>query len=310
MALKAPLDICKAASTAGCTKCSIWVDKLLLLGFLAGAYIAFGALLAEVVAGGLSNGTITMADGSIAKLALPGGLVKFAAGAVFPVGLMLVVIAGSELFTGNCMFLPIGILNKEGSWTGLAINWIVVYIGNFIGSIFVAYFLAYKTGLFNTAPWAVWATSNIANAKCGLDFVTAFLRGIGCNWLVCLAVWLALSADDVIGKIFSCWFPIMAFVTIGFEHSVANMFFIPLGLFVANDPTIVAKAGLTPAMTSNLIGTQGWMNFLIGNLVPVTLGNIVGGAIFVSLIYWWVYLRSPLVKVKVGEPAKAAPASK
>jgi formate/nitrite transporter len=305
MALKAPLDICKAASTAGCTKCSIWVDKLLLLGFLAGAYIAFGALLSEIVAGGMAGGTITMADGSIAKLALPQGLIKFAAGAVFPVGLMLVVIAGSELFTGNCMFLPIGILNKEGTWTGLAINWIVVYVGNFIGSLFVAYFLAYQTGLFANLPWAQWAAT-VANGKCGLDFMTAFFRGIGCNWLVCLAVWLALSADDVIGKIFSCWFPIMAFVTIGFEHSVANMFFIPLGIFVAGDSAIAAK--LTAANVA--MGNISWYNFLVTNLIPVTLGNIVGGAIFVSFIYWWVYLRSPLVKVKVGEAPKAAPQTK
>ncbi|WP_174590205.1 formate/nitrite transporter family protein [Methanocella conradii] len=306
MAFKAPLDISKAASSAGCTKCSIKLDKLLLLGFLAGAYIAFGALLSEIVAGGMLSG------GKIGDMAvvMPPGLLKFAAGAMFPVGLMLVVIAGSELFTGNCMFLPIGVLNKEGTWTGLAINWIVVYIGNLIGSIFVAYFLAYQSGLFNTAPFAVWATANVANAKAGLDFWTAFLRGIGCNWLVCLAVWLALSADDIISKIFSCWFPIMAFVTIGFEHSVANMFFIPLGIFVANDPNIVAKAGLTAAQTSNLVGTTGWYNFFITNLIPVTLGNIVGGAIFVSLIYWWVYLRSPLVTVKPAEPAKAAPQAK
>lgn len=306
MAFKAPLDISKAASSSGNTKCNIKIDKLFLLGFLAGAYIAFGALLSEIVAGGMLSG------GKIGDMlvVMPPGLLKFAAGAVFPVGLILVVIAGSELFTGNCMFLPIGVLNKEGTWTGLALNWIIVYVGNFIGSLFVAYFLAYQTGLFGSAPFAVWATANVANMKCGLDFVTAFLRGIGCNWLVCLAVWLALSADDVIGKIFACWFPIMAFVTIGFEHSVANMFFIPLGIFIANDPTIVSKLGLTTAQIGHLTGTQGWINFLWGNLVPVTLGNIVGGAIFVSLIYWWVYLRSPLVSVKAGEPVKAAPAAK
>lgn len=308
MAFKAPLDISKAASTTGCTKCSIWIDKLLLLGFLAGAYIAFGGLLSEIVAGGMLSG------GKIGDMAVvfPPGLLKFAAGAVFPVGLMLVVIAGSELFTGNCMFLPIGVLNKEGTWTGLAINWIVVYIGNFIGALFVAFCLAYWSGLFNAAPFATWAVQNVANSKAGLDFVTAFLRGIGCNWLVCLAVWLAISSDDVISKIFSCWFPIMAFVTIGFEHSIANMFFLPLGWFVANDPLGIVpaatKTGLTA--TANIMGTQGWINILWGNLVPVTLGNIVGGAIFVSAIYWWVYLRSPLVKVKVGEPAKAAPQAK
>lgn len=310
MVIKAPLDICKAASTTGCTKCSIWVDKLILLGFLAGAYIAFGALLSEIVAGGMLSGGMV----GDAAVKMPPGLLKFAAGAVFPVGLMLVVIAGSELFTGNCMFLPIGILNKEGTWTGLAINWVIVWIGNFIGSLFVAFFLAYWAGLINTTPWAIWAVSNVANTKAGLDFMTAMLRGIGCNWLVCLAVWMAISADDVIGKIFACWFPIMAFVTIGFEHSVANMFFLPAGWFVANDPLGIVpaatKTALTPAMTSNIMGTQGWINIIIGNLLPVTIGNIIGGAIFVSLIYWWVYLRSPLVKIKVGDAPKAAPATK
>ena len=192
MTFKVPADIAKAAIAAGCTKCSTTTQKLLVLGFLAGAYIAFGALLSEIVAGGLSNGTITAADGAIWKIALPAGLVKLAAGAVFPVGLMLVVIAGSELFTGNCMFAPISVLNGEASLKGLLKNWSIVYLGNFLGSIFVAYFLAYQCGFFDNVPWASWAAT-VANTKCGLDFSTAFLRGIGCNWLVCLAVWLAIS---------------------------------------------------------------------------------------------------------------------
>jgi formate/nitrite transporter len=311
MAFKVPAEITKASVATGCTKCTITWDKLLVLAFLAGAYIAFGALLSEIVAGGLSNGTITVpgvggAADVVQKIAIPGGLVKFAAGAVFPVGLMLVVIAGSELFTGNCMFAPIAVLNKQASLKGLTINWTLVYIGNFIGSVFVALFLAYMCGLFDTAPWALWATS-VANNKCKLDMVTAFLRAIGCNWLVCLAVWLGVSADDVIGKIFSCWFPIMAFVTIGFEHSVANMFFIPLGWLVANDPLNRIADGVVPAANvTHITGVDGLMNFLVGNLVPVTIGNIVGALLFVSVLYWWVYLRSPLCYV---EPAKApAPA--
>lgn len=245
------------------------------------------------MAGGLSNGTITTADGAIWKIALPTGLVKFAAGAVFPVGLMLVVIAGSELFTGNCMFAPISVLHGESSFKGLMKNWSLVYIGNFLGSIFVAYFLAYQCGLFDNMPWASWAAT-VANTKCGLDFTTAFLRGIGCNWLVCLAVWLAISSEDVISKIFSCWFPIMAFVTIGFEHSVANMFFIPLGLFVAGDPEIAAKLTTANVATANLAGGAGWYNFFVTNLIPVTLGNIVGAALFVAALYWYVYMRGPL----------------
>lgn len=297
MAFKVPVEIAKAAIASGCTKCTTNWQKLLILGFLAGAYIAFGALLSEIVAGGLSNGTITAADGGIWKIALPGGLVKFAAGAVFPVGLILVVIAGSELFTGNCLFAPISVLNRESTLKGLASNWTLVYIGNFVGSIFLAFFLAYKCGFFNAMPWAGWAVT-VANTKCGLDPMTAFLRGVGCNWLVCLAVWLAISADDVVGKILGIWFPIMAFVTIGFEHSVANMFFIPLGIFVANDPAISANLATAKISTVNLMGTTGWYNFFVTNLIPVTLGNIVGAVLFVACLYWYVYMRGPLCTPK------------
>ncbi len=244
--------------------------------------------------------TITTAAGEVWKIALPAGIVKFASGAVFPVGLMLVVIAGAELFTGNCMFAPISVLNKESSFKGLLTNWMLVYIGNLIGSLLLAYFLAYKCGYFNAMPWEGYAAT-VANTKCGLDFTTAFLRGIGCNWLVCLAIWLALSAEDTISRIFAIWFPIMAFVTTGFEHSVANMFFIPLGIFVANDPTAVAALETAKVSTVNLIGTTGWYNFFITNLVPVTLGNIVGAALFVAAIYWYIYIKSPLCTPKVSE---------
>ena len=300
MGFKVPAEIAKASIAAGCTKCSTTPMKLLILGFLAGAYIGFGALLSEIVAGGLSNGTITTAAGEVWKIALPAGIVKFASGAVFPVGLMLVVIAGAELFTGNCMFAPISVLNKESSFKGLLTNWMLVYIGNLIGSLLLAYFLAYKCGYFNAMPWEGYAAT-VANTKCGLDFTTAFLRGIGCNWLVCLAIWLALSAEDTISRIFAIWFPIMAFVTTGFEHSVANMFFIPLGVFVANDPTAVAALETAKVSTVNLIGTTGWYNFFITNLVPVTLGNIVGAALFVAAIYWYIYIKSPLCTPKVSE---------
>lgn len=305
MAFKGPADIAKAAIASGQTKCTTTWTKLLVLAFLAGAYIAFGALLSEIVAGGLSNGTILLADGSINKLAMPSGLVKFAAGAVFPVGLMLVVIGGSELLTGNMMFAPMALFDKKTGLKGLTINWTLVFIGNFIGALFVAFFLAYMTGLFNAMPWASWAVS-VAGGKVGLTWEQAFFRGIGCNWLVCLAVWLAVSADDIISKIAACWFPIMAFVTIGFEHSVANMFFIPLGIFAANDAGIAAT--LTAAkvtIPASLLGTGGWINFLWNNLIPVTLGNIVGAAVFVAMAYWWVYIRSP-VCVTPAQPAEAA----
>lgn len=315
MAFKTPADITKAAIASGATRCSTTWDKLLILAFLAGAYIAFGALLAEIVAGGLSTGTVTgtvtLADGSVQKVAetvtATTGLVKFATGAVFPVGLCLVVIAGSELFTGNCMFAPVAWLDKKTTLKGLGINWTLVYIGNLVGALFVALVLAKMGGLFNAAPYAQWSMT-VANTKLGLSFDQAFIRGIGCNWLVCLAVWLAVSADDIVSKMLACWFPIMAFVTIGFEHSVANMFFIPLGIATANDAGVVngLKINLAtsfPNLTGNL-GTD-WQHFILNNLLPVTLGNIVGAAVFVSMLYWWIYIRSPLT---VTTPAKAAEA--
>jgi formate/nitrite transporter len=311
MPFKPPAEITKAAIASGCTKCTTTWDKLLILAFLAGAYIAFGALLAEIVAGGLSAGLVqngTLADGTAIKYAMPTGLLKFATGAVFPVGLCLVVIAGSELFTGNCMFAPIAWLDKKITLKGFAINWTLVYIGNLIGSLFVAYCLAYWSGLFSALPFAPWAMS-VANGKMALTWDDAFLRGIGCNWLVCLAVWLAIAADDVVSKMLACWFPIMAFVTIGFEHSVANMFFIPLGIALANDAGVTSLAGINMALYPKLGDglVTDWTTFIVNNLIPVTIGNIVGAAVFVAAIYWWVYIRSPLCVATPAAPA-AAPA--
>jgi formate/nitrite transporter len=252
------MEIAEAASALGKIKTEIGWGKLLVLGFLAGAYIAFGSQLA-----------VTAAAGAPWPEQLP-GIQKLVFGAVFPVGLMLVVIAGSELFTGNCLLPTIACLKCKAKWLGLLRNWVASYLGNFIGSVFCAYFLAVATGLFLKSPYMDYITS-IAQAKCGLSFTQAFLRGVGCNWLVCLAVWLAIGSEDIVGKIFAIQFPIMAFVALGFEHSVANMFFIPAAIF--------ATAGVT------------WSAFLLHNLLPVTLGNIVGGAFFVGGIYWWVYLR-------------------
>ena len=259
---KSPVDTAKAiANTAG-AKNSAGIVNVILLSFLAGAYIAFGGLLAIVASAGMSKIPL-----------IPGGLEKFVFGAVFPVGLIIVVIAGSELFTGNVMFMTLGLLDGKASVGGLAKNWVISWIFNFVGALFVAYVLAYMSGII--APDTIFGAKalTVATGKVApkLDFTQALIRGIGCNWLVCLAVWLANASDDIIGKIVGIWFPIMAFVCIGFEHSVANMFFIPLGLFL--DPTAVTWAGI------------------FGNLVPVTIGNIIGGAIFVSCIYWITYLK-------------------
>ena len=257
---KSPVDTAKAISNTAGAKNSANIVNVILLSFLAGAYIAFGGLLAEIASAGMLTA------------GAPVGLEKFVFGAVFPVGLMIVVIAGSELFTGNVMFMTLGLLDGTASVGGLAKNWVLSWVFNFVGALFVAFVLAYMGGLFPAdSAFAAKATA-VATAKVGLPFDKALIRGIGCNWLVCLAVWLANASDDVIGKIFGIWFPIMAFVCIGFEHSVANMFFIPLGMF---------------------LGAEGvnWGSMIINNLIPVTLGNIIGGAVFVACIYWYTFLK-------------------
>jgi formate/nitrite transporter len=275
---KSPADTAKACVGIAELKETAPLSNLLILSFLAGAYIAFGGLLAEVVTGGM------------AAAGAPVGNVKLVFGAVFPVGLMLVVIAGSELFTGNCMYMPFGILMGKSSWFGLIRNWVGSWVFNLVGSLFVAYCLAYLTGILAVPPWDASAIT-IAKTKAlgGAKFVAAgksttsltwmqvFWRAIGCNWLVCLAVYLAIASDDIIGKVFGIWFPIFAFVAIGFEHVVANMFFIPVGIFLG---------GVT------------WTQFFVNNMIPATIGNIIGGAIFVACIYYWTYLRG------TKEPAK------
>jgi formate/nitrite transporter len=186
---------------------------------------------------------------------------------------MLVVICGAELFTGNSL-LATAALHGEISWAKLLENWCVVLAGNFIGSLFFAW-LMFESRLWEQGAVAEQAL-RVAALKCRLSFPVAFIRGILCNWLVCLAVFMAMAARDVTGKLLSCYVPIMAFVASGFEHSIANMYFIPSGLFLSaemNRP----DAALT------------WWNFLAGNLLPVTLGNIVGGVLFVASAYWYVH---------------------
>ncbi len=259
MPFKSPKAIVEAACTAGCAKAGLSIPKQLVMSFLAGAFIAFGGFLAIVVG-----------RGSPALMEANPGMGKFVFGAVFPVGLMLVVIAGSELFTGNCGVITPACLAGAARWTALLRNWVVVYLGNLLGSVFVALFLAYWSGIINGGQLGA-ASAAIAESKVTLGFFPALLRGIGCNWLVCLAVWMAMAAEDVSGKILAIWWPIMTFVALGLEHSVANMFFIPLGMFNGANVTIG--------------------QFLFANLLPVTIGNIIGGAGFVGAVYWWIYGR-------------------
>ena len=266
--MKSPPEIAKAICDTGCKKVQLPLGKMFVLAVFAGVYIGFGSQLMTVVTQDLKN-----------YLGL--GFAQFLGGAVFTVGLMLVVIGGAELFTGNNLIM-ISCCNKMAPWKGLLKNWIVVYVGNFVGSLLLASiaFAGFYYSTTGTSALGLRALS-IANAKVDLGFIDALARGIGCNWLVCLAVWLATSSDDTIGKIGGIFFPIMAFVAMGFEHSIANVYFIPMGLLLTTLPQYAPQA------SANLT----WSGFLVNNLLPVTIGNIIGGAFFVGVLYWYVYVK-------------------
>lgn len=245
---------------------------MLLLGMLAGVYIGFGAELSTMVTHDLSK-------------YLGVGFAKFMGGSVFTVGLMLVVLAGAELFTGNCLMLT-GVLAGEVSLNGMMRNWFYVFLANFAGSLLLVVIM-YYSDLWKVGNMGVGAAAlTTAVNKVNISFSAAFCRGIACNWLVCLAVWLSIAGKDAVSKILGIYFPIMAFVASGFEHSVANMYLIPIGLFLKGNAEVVNAAGL-----AEKVGGLTWQTFLVGNLVPVTLGNIVGGAFFVGGVYYFAYLR-------------------
>jgi formate/nitrite transporter len=258
------------AQKVGVTKAtSPWLT-VFVLGILAGAYIGFGGMLSS-----------TVTFDAAARLGL--GLTKLLSGAVFSVGLMLVVIAGAELFTGNNLMVS-SVMLGEISFSAMLRRWGVVFIANFIGAILVV-LLFFYSGLWRTGDGALGAAAiKTAYTKIQLPFTEALIRGIGCNWLVCLAVWMALASRQTIGKIFAIFFPIMAFVAIGFEHSVANMYFIPTGMLLARATDLGGLAGIDVSRLSAV-------NFLWRNLLPVTIGNIIGGAVFVGMSYWGAYLR-------------------
>lgn len=262
-----PKEIFKKVVDNGSSKTSINVIKLLILSLLAGIYISFGGELYIMATQDLNIGT---------------SFSQFLGGSVFSVGLMLVVICGGELFTGNSLLI-ISLLSKRINFKGFIKNLSTVFLGNLLGSIFFA-FLVYFSGVykFNNMDWGYRAVT-IANSKVNLSFLEALFRGILCNILVCLAIWMAFGAKNIISKIFSIYFPITAFVMSGFEHSVANMFLIPIGIILKNDQFLASK--LININTTNL----NWLNFFIKNLIPVTAGNIIGGMFFVGFLYYLVY---------------------
>ncbi len=259
MSLNSPPQIIRIAGKLAIDKASYSTKKILTLSFMAGAYIGFGGLLAIVTLGGVPG----IAENNP-------GLAKLLFGAMFPVGIIMVVMAGAELFTGNNAYFMPNVLSKKQTWLAPLKNWGVVYFGNFLGCLFIAFFITHLTEVVSAEPWA-HTVQNIAQSKISNPFYKTFLKGIGANWLVCLSLWMGMSSHHTSGKILGIWWPVMAFVTIGFEHCIANMFFIPLAIFEGANIT--------------------WSTFVFKNLIPATLGNLLGGAFFVGTLYWFAYIK-------------------
>ncbi len=259
MNYNSPREIAIEFGNSGIYKSQLPLMKFIVLALLGGVFIAFGGLLTVIVAGGMPG-----------VQALNPGLVKFVAGALFPVGLIMVSVAGADLFTSDCAGMVVPYMQKQISINALLKVWVISYIFNFIGAQFVAYFLTHDVGLVASSPWKDYL-HGLANTKVHYPFWTVFIKAIGANWLVCLGTWMGFAGKDVIGKAVGIWIPVMVFVTLGYEHSIANMFFIPAAIYSGADIT--------------------WGAFLADNLLPATLGNIIGGGVFVGCAYWYVYLK-------------------
>ena len=280
-----PAKMASRMEDVGVTKSKLNFWTMFALGILAGAFIGTGAIFSTTVLAGTGS--------------LPYGVQRLLAGLTFTLGLILVVVGGSELFTGNNLIV-IAFASGKVSLSGLLRNWVIVYLGNFVGSIITAYIM-FLSKQYTFGSGALGLTAlNIGESKTSLEFVQAIALGIMCNALVCMAVWLCFSARSTTDKILAIIPPIAAFVAAGFEHSVANMYFIPIALFVKGGAAAsfwqlkaLTDAGRTAASFTHLT----WGNFFLVNLLPVTIGNIIGGAGMVGLVYWFVYLR-PQKKVE------------
>lgn len=269
-----PAEIAKKAEAVGAAKVRMDTTTLFVLALLGGAFIAFGAIFSTTVLAGSSG-------------ALPYGVARLLAGSVFCLGLILVVVGGAELFTGNALMV-MAVAAREVSLTQLLRAWLIVYLGNLAGAVGTAV-MVYLSNHAMGGKGAIAATAlRIANDKCSLPFEQAFFLGVLCNVLVCLAVWLAMGAHSTTDKIMAVFFPIAAFVAAGFEHSVANMYFIPLGMLLKWGMNDAGWAMLNLAAAD--LPALGWGGF-VANLIPVTLGNIVGGGVLVGGVYWFIYLR-------------------
>jgi len=292
MVFHPPVAIVAKAGDAGKYKVGIPAWNMVLRGFMSGAYIAMGGALATVCSTG-----IMATDAALRYGTASAGFSQLILGAVFPVGLIITVLTGAELFTGDAMLAPMAAFIHKISWAQVLTLWVFVYIGNLIGSVFWAYLMANGPYVaFDAAgvgTVTAFGTRAIAIAGAKVSYVgmmgmwSAFLKGIGCNYLVNLAILLGICSDDMVGKFFGIWFPIMAFVSSGLEHSIANMYFIPAGIFT--------QAFITDPTKIN--ASINWVTMWTNNVIIVTIGNIVGGLFFVGILYW-VAFRKEIAALK------------
>lgn len=254
-----PAEAADAFRITAINKSKRSLPEFAVMAILGGAFIAFGGLLTVIVAGGMPG-----------VAAANPGIIKFVAGALFPVGLIIVSITGADLFTSNCAGVTFPLLKKELSLLTAVKVLTLSYLFNFVGAQFIAFILSANVGLFDSDPWQSYLHGYSA-AKVNQEFMPIFVKGIGANWLVCLGMFLGYTAKDTIGRCIGIWIPVMMFVTMGYEHSIANMFFIPAAIYTG----------------ANI----GWSDFLITNLIPSTLGNIIGGMLLVGCVYYYLFLK-------------------
>ena len=274
--MNSPKEIAQNYIAIGVAKTMNPAIKTLVLGMLAGMFVALASTGATIVQATLVN----------TQLASVGRLLS---GAVFPTGLVMVLLAGSELFTGNCLLI-IPVLQRKIKIRAMLKNWLLVYIGNFAGSLLVALITIYggTYSLFSNtaAAYAIYT----AAGKVNMSFDAALLRGVLCNVLVCIAVWVSYAAKDIAGKVAALFFPIMLFVVSGYEHCVANMYFIPAGLLASANP-VYLETYASSTFGGASLDLLTWGSMITRNLVPSTIGNMIGGAVLVGMAYWFIYLR-------------------
>ena len=277
-----PQQIVAANMTAAKGKTALPLLRIILLGIFAGMFIACGASASSVAMHAVANV----------------GLARLVAGCVFPIGLMMIVFVGGELFTGDCLMIMGCMHGKFSGWSMVKVL-ILVWLSNLAGSVLFAAMVNASTQYNYTGGLLGAFTIKVAMGKLGMTFGVAFISGILCNFFVCIAVLMAAAAKDIAGKVWAIFFPIMAFVVSGYEHCVANMYYIPAGIFAAANDSYVKIAMDTYGYTTQQLGTLNWGSMLIRNLLPVTLGNIVGGMVFVGLPLYLIH-KEKLCAEQIG----------